>query len=77
MRRDSERSDECIDFSDFTMMRVSFVFVYNITCRNNASISDFGGGFQWQSEYPWYIMEVEIAMNQKFVTRFSKSLQKL
>ncbi|KAF0759985.1 Uncharacterized protein FWK35_00008286 [Aphis craccivora] len=31
----SERSDECIDF---TML----------CCRNNASISNFGGGFRWQ-----------------------------
>ncbi|KAE9529497.1 hypothetical protein AGLY_011593 [Aphis glycines] len=42
---DSERSDECIDF---TMI---------ITSRNNASISNFGGGFRWQSEYPWCIIE--------------------
>ncbi|KAE9540084.1 hypothetical protein AGLY_005336 [Aphis glycines] len=42
---DSERSDECIDF---TMI---------ITSRNNASISNFGGGFRWKSEYPWCIIE--------------------
>ncbi|KAE9545428.1 hypothetical protein AGLY_000971 [Aphis glycines] len=42
---DSERSDECIDF---TMI---------ITSRNNASISNFGGGSRWQSEYPWCIIE--------------------
>ncbi|KAE9538132.1 hypothetical protein AGLY_006104 [Aphis glycines] len=35
-KKDSERSDECIDF---TMI---------IICRNNASISNFWGGFQWQ-----------------------------
>ncbi|KAF0749669.1 Uncharacterized protein FWK35_00023861 [Aphis craccivora] len=39
--KDSERSDECIDF---TMI---------ITCQNIASISNFGAGFRWQSEYPW------------------------
>ncbi|KAF0761274.1 Uncharacterized protein FWK35_00022224 [Aphis craccivora] len=41
---DSERSEECIDF---TMMCVFFLFVsvYTRTCRNNASISNFGGGF--------------------------------
>ncbi|KAF0754500.1 Uncharacterized protein FWK35_00010997, partial [Aphis craccivora] len=44
---DSERSDECIDF---TMMLndVFFFFcvsVYTRTCRNNASISNCGGGF--------------------------------
>ncbi|KAE9542566.1 hypothetical protein AGLY_002477 [Aphis glycines] len=35
----SERSDECIDF---TMVYVFFLSVYNITSRNNASISNFG-----------------------------------
>ncbi|KAE9536809.1 hypothetical protein AGLY_006871 [Aphis glycines] len=34
-----------------------FVFVYSITCRNNASISNFGGNFRWQSEYPWCIIQ--------------------
>ncbi|KAF0766346.1 Uncharacterized protein FWK35_00018326 [Aphis craccivora] len=37
---DSERSDECIDF---TMI---------ITSRNNAPISNYGGGFRCKSEYP-------------------------
>ncbi|KAF0763469.1 Uncharacterized protein FWK35_00011183 [Aphis craccivora] len=42
---DSERSDECIDF---TMMCVLFFFffvsVYSITSRNNAPILNYGGG---------------------------------
>ncbi|KAF0764062.1 Uncharacterized protein FWK35_00007248, partial [Aphis craccivora] len=42
---DSERSEECIDF---TMI---------ITSRNNAPISNFGGGFRCKSEYPWCIIE--------------------
>ncbi|KAE9533559.1 hypothetical protein AGLY_009197 [Aphis glycines] len=46
--------DECIDF---TMMYVFFVSVYSIISRNNASISNFGGGFQWKSEYPWCIIQ--------------------
>ncbi|KAF0714282.1 serine protease snake-like isoform X2, partial [Aphis craccivora] len=46
---DSERSDECIDF---TMMCFVCVSVYSITSRNNAPISNFGGGFRWKSEYP-------------------------
>ncbi|KAF0762671.1 Uncharacterized protein FWK35_00011168 [Aphis craccivora] len=33
-----------------------FVSVYSITYRNNASISNFMVGFQWQSEYPWCII---------------------
>ncbi|KAF0768807.1 Uncharacterized protein FWK35_00017209 [Aphis craccivora] len=41
---DSERSDECIDF---TMLCVFFfVSVYTRKCRNNASISNFGGDFR-------------------------------
>ncbi|KAF0747865.1 Uncharacterized protein FWK35_00020961 [Aphis craccivora] len=51
---DSERSDECIDF---TMMCVHcfflfFVSVNSITSRNNAPISNFEGGFRCKSEYP-------------------------
>ncbi|KAF0762906.1 Uncharacterized protein FWK35_00026977 [Aphis craccivora] len=54
---DSERSDECIDF---TMMCVFFfVSVYSITSRNNTPISNFGGGFQCKSEYPWCIIKVK------------------
>ncbi|KAE9521275.1 hypothetical protein AGLY_018338 [Aphis glycines] len=44
---DFERSDECIDFT------------MSITSRNNASISNFGRGFRWKSEYPWCIIEVK------------------
>ncbi|KAF0763448.1 Uncharacterized protein FWK35_00010899 [Aphis craccivora] len=33
---------ECMDF---IMMCVFFLSVYSITCRNNASISNFGGWF--------------------------------
>ncbi|KAF0750061.1 Uncharacterized protein FWK35_00025260 [Aphis craccivora] len=39
-RVDSERSEECIDF---TMI---------ITSRNNAPISNYGGGFRCKSDYP-------------------------
>ncbi|KAF0768126.1 hypothetical protein FWK35_00006284 [Aphis craccivora] len=35
------------------MMSVFFVSnMYNITCRNIASILNFVVGFRWQSEYP-------------------------
>ncbi|KAF0712411.1 Uncharacterized protein FWK35_00030872 [Aphis craccivora] len=44
---DFERSEECIDF---TMI---------ITSRNNAPISNYGGGFRCKSEYPWCIKEVK------------------
>ncbi|KAE9523060.1 hypothetical protein AGLY_016542 [Aphis glycines] len=62
----SERSDECINF---TMIIFFFVSVYSITSRNNASISSFGGGFRWKSEYPWYIIEVK---SKHFSTVFKK-----
>ncbi|KAF0760636.1 Uncharacterized protein FWK35_00035899 [Aphis craccivora] len=35
-----------------------FVSVYTRTCRNNASISNFGGGFRYQNESSWCIGEV-------------------
>ncbi|KAE9537232.1 hypothetical protein AGLY_006255 [Aphis glycines] len=57
---DSERIDECIDF---TMI---------ITSRNIASISNFGGGFRWQSEYPWYIIEI----NSKHFPTVLKKIEK-
>ncbi|KAF0769312.1 Uncharacterized protein FWK35_00000742 [Aphis craccivora] len=47
LKTNSERSDECIDF---TMI---------ITSRNNAPISNYGGGFRCKSEYPWCIIEVK------------------
>ncbi|KAF0712660.1 Uncharacterized protein FWK35_00032811 [Aphis craccivora] len=57
---------ECIDF---TMMCVlfSFLCVYSITSRKNATISNFGDGFRWKSEYPWCIIEVKIVI-QKLIT---------
>ncbi|KAE9544683.1 hypothetical protein AGLY_000225 [Aphis glycines] len=42
---DSERYDECIDF---TMMCFFYVSVDSITCRTNASISNFRGDFRCQ-----------------------------
>ncbi|KAF0750725.1 Uncharacterized protein FWK35_00027550, partial [Aphis craccivora] len=38
-----------------------------ITSRNNAPISNFGGGFRWKSEYPWCITELKkkIEKNKK------------
>ncbi|KAF0763071.1 Uncharacterized protein FWK35_00010826 [Aphis craccivora] len=55
---DSERSDECILILQWCVC-FFFVSVYSITSRNNASISNFGGGFRWLSEYPWCIIEVK------------------
>ncbi|KAE9536009.1 hypothetical protein AGLY_007910 [Aphis glycines] len=57
----SERSDECIDF---TMI---------ITSRNNASISNFGGGFRWKSEYPWCIIEFEFIRNMSKLRKFASN----
>ncbi|KAF0770252.1 Uncharacterized protein FWK35_00007811 [Aphis craccivora] len=61
---DSERSDECIDF---TMI---------ITSRNNASISNFGGGFRWKSEYPWCIIEVKSKHFPSFFKKIEKHKKK-
>ncbi|KAE9536588.1 hypothetical protein AGLY_006990 [Aphis glycines] len=81
---DSERSDECIDF---TMLYVFFLCVcVSITSRNNASISNFGDGFRWKSEYPWCIIEVKskhlptdfkkIEKNKKKITEKREFLRK-
>ena len=51
------------------MMCVFFVSVYSINSRNNASISNFGGGFRWQSGYPCCIIDVK---SKHFSTVFKK-----
>ncbi|KAF0764475.1 Uncharacterized protein FWK35_00024160, partial [Aphis craccivora] len=51
---DSERSEECIDFRMI------------ITSRNNAPISNYGGGFRCKSEYPWCIIGKKLAFSNSF-----------
>ncbi|KAF0772607.1 Uncharacterized protein FWK35_00006414 [Aphis craccivora] len=46
------------------------MFVYSIICRNNASILNLGGGFQWQSEYLWCMIEVK---SKNFPTVFKNT----
>ncbi|KAF0750376.1 Uncharacterized protein FWK35_00029776 [Aphis craccivora] len=41
--------------------------VYSITSRNNAIISNYGGGFRCKSEYPWCIIEVKNHRNFRFL----------
>ncbi|KAE9522195.1 hypothetical protein AGLY_017455, partial [Aphis glycines] len=65
----SKRSDECIDFTMMYVFVCVCVSVYSITNRNNASISNFGGGFRWKSEYLWCIIEVK---SKHFPTVFKK-----
>ncbi|KAF0771716.1 Uncharacterized protein FWK35_00012215 [Aphis craccivora] len=50
-----------------------FVSVHSITSRNNASILSFGGGFRWQSEYSWCIIE---AKSKHFPKVFKKNQEK-
>ncbi|KAF0755816.1 Uncharacterized protein FWK35_00026114, partial [Aphis craccivora] len=45
----------------------------HITSRNNAPISNFGGGFRCKSEYPWCIIEVK---SKHFPTVFKKKIEK-
>ncbi|KAF0759984.1 Uncharacterized protein FWK35_00008284 [Aphis craccivora] len=40
-----------------------------ITSRNNAPITNFGGGFRCKSEYPWCIIQVK---NKHFPTVLKK-----
>ncbi|KAF0749838.1 Uncharacterized protein FWK35_00020048 [Aphis craccivora] len=47
--------------------------LYSITSRNNPSISNLGGGFRRQSEYPWCDIEVK-KVNK--IQRFSKKIDK-
>ncbi|KAF0754512.1 Uncharacterized protein FWK35_00036814 [Aphis craccivora] len=47
----------CVFF--FFFFSFFFVSVYNITSRNNAPISNYGGGFRCKSEYPWCIIKVK------------------
>ncbi|KAF0703422.1 Uncharacterized protein FWK35_00028582, partial [Aphis craccivora] len=44
-----------------------------ITSRNNAPISNFGGGFRCKSEYPWCIIEVK---SKTFSNSFQKNREK-
>ena len=66
---DSERSDECIDFTMMCVFFFVFVSVYSITSRNNAPISNFRGGFWRKSEYPWCNIQVK---SKHFLTVFKK-----
>ncbi|KAE9542887.1 hypothetical protein AGLY_002798 [Aphis glycines] len=45
----------------FFAYRIGFppLICNSITCRNNASISNFRGGFRWKSEYSWCIIQVK------------------
>ncbi|KAE9536780.1 hypothetical protein AGLY_006842 [Aphis glycines] len=47
-----------------------------ITSRNNASISNFGGGFQWKSEYPWCIIEVKSKHFPTVIKKIEKNKKK-
>ncbi|KAE9545646.1 hypothetical protein AGLY_001189 [Aphis glycines] len=58
---DSERSEECIDF---TMI---------ITSRNNAPISNYGGGFRCKSEYPWCIIQFKFLQNLSKTQKFANN----
>ncbi|KAF0757360.1 Uncharacterized protein FWK35_00010349, partial [Aphis craccivora] len=44
-----------------------------ITSRNNAPISNYGGGFRCKSEYPWCILEVK---KLTFSNSFQKNREK-
>ncbi|KAF0752427.1 Uncharacterized protein FWK35_00034117, partial [Aphis craccivora] len=47
-----------------------FCVCVSITSRNNAQISNFGGGFRCKSEYPWCII-IEVK-SKHFPTVFKK-----
>ncbi|KAF0769731.1 Uncharacterized protein FWK35_00023678 [Aphis craccivora] len=66
---DSERSNECIDFTMMFFFFLCLCTLYSITSRNNAPISKYRGGFRCKSEYPWCIIEVK---SKHFPTVFKK-----
>ncbi|KAF0708619.1 Uncharacterized protein FWK35_00032317 [Aphis craccivora] len=43
-----------------------FICVCVHECRNNASISNYGGGFRWQNESSWCIGEVILEIPNSF-----------
>ncbi|KAF0734273.1 Uncharacterized protein FWK35_00034448, partial [Aphis craccivora] len=58
--KDSERSDECIDFTMICVFFLCLCTLYSITSRNNnAPISNFEGGFRCKNEYPWCIIDIK------------------
>ncbi|KAF0712155.1 Uncharacterized protein FWK35_00028927 [Aphis craccivora] len=69
----SERSEECIDFTMMCVFFFVFVSVYSRNSRNNAPISNYGDGFRCKSEYPWCIIEVK---SETFCQQFSKKIEK-
>ncbi|KAE9537964.1 hypothetical protein AGLY_005936 [Aphis glycines] len=43
----------------------------SITSRNNAPISNYGGGFRCKSEYPWCIIEFKFLRNLSKTRKFA------
>ncbi|KAF0768677.1 Uncharacterized protein FWK35_00028840 [Aphis craccivora] len=48
-------------------------YYHSITSRNNAPISNFGGGFRCKSEYPWCIKKFLDDQKFKFLLNLSKT----
>ncbi|KAF0769184.1 Uncharacterized protein FWK35_00007316, partial [Aphis craccivora] len=61
---DSERSDECIDF---TMMCVFFLCTYSITSRNNAPISNYEGEIK-SKHFPTVFKKIKKNKKKKKMT---------
>jgi len=55
---------------------VCLVSLYSITCRNNASISNFRSGFRWQSKYHWYIIQIKSKNFQTVIKKIGKNKKK-
>ncbi|KAE9539810.1 hypothetical protein AGLY_005062 [Aphis glycines] len=68
----SERSDECIDFTMKCVFFFVFVSVYSITSRNNVSISNFGEVLR--KHFPTFFKKIE--KNKKKVTKKREFLRK-
>ncbi|KAF0765303.1 Uncharacterized protein FWK35_00004660 [Aphis craccivora] len=53
-------------------LQIILYYSSDMTSRNNATISNFVGGFRWQSEYPWCIIEVKSNTIRMRLTRHKR-----
>ncbi|KAF0756364.1 Uncharacterized protein FWK35_00009443 [Aphis craccivora] len=58
MYKNSERSDECIDLTKLCVF--FFLSMYTRTYRNNAQISNFGGGFRFLVHWACHFLNFPI-----------------
>ncbi|KAF0751087.1 Uncharacterized protein FWK35_00018972 [Aphis craccivora] len=75
---DSERSEECIDFTMMCVFFFVFVSVHSISSRNNAPISNYGGGFRCKTplelrmvQFCWTVLKKNYLIDENNVVIFN------